>query len=315
MMGFKSSLKTNIPGWTGKSLAHMQGWFGEGNPVKVHRINRYLSNDPVVVSNQLDIIQSVGFDGVTVDWQGALVNPFLHEATMAICAACNQKHMLFCLMLDQWIAKQQPNPTQAVIVQLQSSDFKTMTSSYAYLPEKYIIEFDLANSAGVNIAAIQAAVPTFPILSWHTGFSWPNLSPNPQSPVVTIAGLAADNAKPTMKIAGVNIMFNDGGMPLPVNVDAAQFLGIRDYTTSAWGTSVGPTRVIDHQAGNYFYDQLVNIPKTMPYIALATWNDHDEGTGVEHIISAFSGTRLGYPVPVTNITVAELEELYKKSNK
>ncbi len=298
-INIKSSLQANIPGWVGKALAHMQGWFGETEMVngvatpKVHRVNRYLSNDPAVVKAQLDLMQAVGFDGITVDWQGALVNPFLHAATIALWEGCMEHGMLFCLMLDQWIAKGQPNPTQACVTQLQSVDCQRMLNSPAYLPEGFIIEFDLANSAAVTIATAQASVPNNPLLSWHTGFSWPNLSPNPQSPTVTIAGLKADNAKPTMKIAGVNVVFNDGGNPLPIGVMAPQFLGVRDYSTSAWGAGVGATRVIDHQAGNYFFDQLVGMPATIPYIALATWNDHDEGTSIEHVLAALSGIRIG----------------------
>ena len=301
-INFKQSLQANIPGWNGKALAHMQGWFGEGNPVKVHRVNRYLSNDPNVVKAQLDLIQAVGFDGITIDTQGALVNPFLHEATIALWEGCMEHDMLFCLMLDQWMAKglydptkpsPQTAPTQAVVTQLQSTDFQRMLSSPCYLPEGFIIEFDLAASAGVDIATIQAAVPNDPILSWHTGFSWPQLGANPQSPTDAIAKLKNDNAQPTMKIAGVNVVFNDGGMPLPANVVASAFTGQRNYSVSAWGTSVGATRVIDHQAGNYFFDQLAVTPATIPYIGLATWNDSDEGTGIEHVLAALSGVRIG----------------------
>ena len=304
VLNFKQSLTKNIPGWKGKTLAHMQGWFGETEVVngvavpKVHRINRYLSNDPKVVKAQLDLIQAVGFDGITIDWEGALVNPFLHAATIALWEGCLEHGMLFCLMLDQWIAKGQPNPTQATITQLQSADCQRMLESPCYLPEGYVIEFDLTNAAGVDVATVQAAVPNNPLLSWHTGFSWPNIPAgqpfNPQNPANAIAALAADNAKPTMRIAGVNIFFNDGGNPLPQGVDGPQFAGTRDYNTSAWGPSTGPCRVFDHQAGNYFFDQLVGMPATMPYIALVTWNDHDEQSGiVEPVLAAFSGIRIG----------------------
>jgi hypothetical protein len=302
-LNFKQSLQANIIGWNGKALAHMQGWFGETELIngvatpKVHRVNRYLSNDPKVVKAQLDVMQAVGFDGITVDWQGALVNPFLHAATIALWEGCMEHQMLFCLMLDPWIAKQQPNPTQAVITQLQSVDCQRMLNSPCYLPEGFIIEFDLAASAVVTVATVQAAMPNNPLLSWHTGFSWPNIPSgqpfNPQNPANAIAALGVDNVKPTMKIAGVNVFFNDGGNPLPVGVMAPQFTGTRDYNTSVWGASTGANRVFDHQAGNYFFDQLAVTPATVPYIGLATWNDSDEQTGVEHVLAAFSGVRIG----------------------
>jgi hypothetical protein len=302
-LNFKQSVIANIPGWAGHTLAHCQGWFGETALVngvavpKVHRVNRYLSNDPKVVKKQLDLLRAAGFDGITIDVQGALVNPFLHAAMIALWEGCMEHQMLFCVMIDPWMGKGQPNPTQAVIAQLQSTDFQRIFSSPCYLPEGFIIEFDLANSAGVNVATVQAAMSNNPLLSWHTGFSWPNIPSgqpfNPQNPAGAIAALKADNAQPTMKIAGVNIFFNDGGEPLPVGVMAPLFTGTRDYNTSAWGASTGANRVFDHQAGNYFFDQLAVTPATVPYVALVTFNDHDEQTGVEHVLAAFSGIRIG----------------------
>jgi len=268
------------------------GWFGEGSPVKVHRVSRYLSNDPVVIKKQLDLMQSIGIDGIVVTWQGPTVNPFLHDATMRLWESAMEHQMLFGLCLDPWIAEGQPNPAQAVITALQSSDCQRMLNSPAYLPEQYIIEFDLANSAKVNVVTVQLAVP-YPLLSWHTGFSWPNASTNPADPTDSIATLKANNALPSMKIAGVNVMFNDGGSPLPVGAVASTFLGQRNYAQSVWGPSTGATRVLDHQAGNYFLDQLAVTPATINYIALVTWNDHDEGTGIEHVVAALSGVRLG----------------------
>src|ERR1700685_2598130 len=303
-INIKSSLQKNIPGWNGKALAHTQMWFGETELVngvavpKVHRLNRVQSNNPSVIKAQLDLMQAVGFDGITVDWQGPNVNPLLHEATIAAWEGCMEHDMLFALMLDPCIAKQQPNPTQAVITALQSPDCQKMLNSPAYLPEGFIIEFDLAATADVTVATVQAAMPNNPLLSWHTGFSWPNIPSgqpfNPQTPTNAIAALAADNAKPTMKIAGVNIFFNDGGNPLPQNVDGPQFTGTRDYNTSAWGPTTGACRVFDHQAGNYFFDQLVGMPASMPYIAMVTWNDHDEQSGIsEPVLAAYSGIRIG----------------------
>jgi hypothetical protein len=292
MLNLKQSIQANIPGWNGHLIAHVMGWFGEGNPVKVHRVNRYLSNSPAVVAAQLDAMRSIGIEGVMVTWQGPTVNPFLHAATIALWEGCMERQMLFGLVLDPWIAEGQANPTQAAIAALQSSDCQEMLNSPAYLPEGYIIDFNLAAAAGVTIAALQAAVPSNPILSWHSGFSWPNIPVNPQVPADSLAALKADNANPAMKIAGVNVVFDDGGQPLPTGVIASLFKGLRNYALSVWpGTT--PTRAIDHQAGNWFFDQLAVTPATVPYIALVTWNDSDEGSGIEHVIAALSGVRIG----------------------
>lgn len=292
-MNFKSSLQANIPSWDGKALAHVMGWFGEGNPVQVHRQSRYMSNDPKVVASQLVLLQATGFDGVLVTWQGPTVNPFLHDATIRIWEACMERQMLFGLVLDPWIAKNQPNPTTATIAALQHVDTQRMLDSPCYLPEQYVLEFNLAKAANVDIAAVQVAMPNKPILSWHAGFSWPNIPVDAAHPADALAALKSDNAKPTMKVAGVNIMFNDGGIPLPVGVLASAFHGLRNYAQSVWGPGSGLTRVIDHQGGNWFFDQLAVTPAIVPYIALVTWNDHDEGSGVEHVVAAFAGTRIG----------------------
>lgn len=287
-MNFKTSLKANVPGWNGKLLAHVMGWFGE--PTKVHRVSRYLSNDPAVIKKQLDLMQSIGVDGILVTWQGPTANTFLHDSTIRLWEGCLAHGMLFGLVLDPWIAKGQANPTQATLTALQSVDCQRMLSSPAYLPEQYILEFDLANSAGVDIVSVQAAVAQA-LLSWHTGFSWPNIPLNPANPTDSLASLKSDNLNGSMKAPGINLMFNDAGLPLPLNATSTTFLGQRNYAESVWGG--GPARVIDHQAGNWLMDQLAVTPTTAPYIALVTWNDHDEGTGVEHVIAGMSGIRLG----------------------
>jgi hypothetical protein len=290
MMNLKQTLQTGIPGWNGRLLAHMMAWYGEGNPVKVHRVSRYQSNDPAVVAAQLDTMRDCGIEGVIVTWQGPTVNPFLHDATIKIWEGCMERQMLFALLLDQWIAKGQPNPAQAVIAALQHIDTQRMLASPCYLPEQFILEFDLGASAGANIGSVQAVIPS-PLLSWHTGFSWPSIPADAHNPVDSLAALKADNLKPTMRVPAVNVMFNDGGQAMPVGTTAISFRGIRNYAQSVWGGF--PTRVIDHQAGNWFFDQLAVTPATAPYIAIATWNDHDEGTGIEHIAAVLSGKRIG----------------------
>jgi hypothetical protein len=295
-----------VKGWNGKLMAHVVAWFGEyvlidGKQVqKAHRVSRYMSSDPTVAATQVSLMKQMGFDGICLTVQGPTINPVLQEATIALWEQCLIQGMLFCFVLDQWIAKDQPNPTQAVITALQSESYQMIINSPCYVPEKFILEFDLANSAAVDVATVQAAFPDNEILSWHTGYSWPNPTDNPADPSDVLAILEANNALPTMKVAGVNMYFNNGGVPLPTGayqppipagVTEPEFEGQRDYAHDVWGTGEA-TIDIDHQAGNWFFDQLATIPSTVPYIAFVTWNDHDEQSAIEQFASIFFGVRI-----------------------
>lgn len=267
-----------------KLLAHWMGWFGEPN--KVHRVSRYASNDVGVINAQLSCMQAVGIDGVIVTYQGT-VNSFLLDATIKLSYACTAKGMLFALLLDPWIAKGQANPTQVVIDQMNGEYFRMMLSCPAYIPEKYVLEFDLGPAANVNVSQVQAAFPNIPILSKHKGYSWPEINN-------TVPILKSDNANPLMKIPGVFVGFNDAGfLVVPPALDS-NGNPVRDYCHSVWDKTVN-ARVIDHQAGNAFFDSINALPVAIlsPYVAIVTWNDHDEGTGIEQFCSAITGIRIG----------------------
>ena len=290
-LNIKKSLQANIPGWNGKVLADWIGWFGEKNGTQVHRQSRYLSNDPSVIATQADLAKAAGFDGFRATVQGPTVNPFLHDASMKLWEACLERGMLYCYLLDPWIAKNQPNPTQAVIDSLNSADYQRVMASDAYLPEHYVCEFDLANSAGVNVAAVQAAFPAIPILTWHKGYTWPIIPADPAHPLNVIAILQIEHSLPTMKMGSATLKFNDGGLPQPLGVQAKDFRGQRDYSQSAWNN--GPTHVIDAQGGNFFYDCVATIPASMPYVCVPTWSDYEEQTAIEDVIAMLGGRRLG----------------------
>ncbi|MGH3428565.1 MAG: hypothetical protein ACRDQZ_13520 [Mycobacteriales bacterium] len=278
--------------WNGIGLAHMMAWFGDGNPMKIHRQTGYKSNDPAVISKQLMLMRSIGVQGVIVTWMGTAVNPFLHDATKKILAECEKHGMWFSLLLDPWIAKGKPNPTQAAIAELNSADCKRMMASPRYI-RKFVLEFDLASSAGVDVAKLAAGAPQVELLSKHVGYSWPEGQNS-------IAVMKRDNANPLMKIPGICPRFNDAGMPLPPHATVANFTGARDYGQSVWsdgtkkpdGTWVQPARVIDGNAGNFWMDQVENMPLLASFAALVTWNDYDEGTTFEESAAILNGIRL-----------------------
>lgn len=252
-------------GFRGKGLAHVMSWFGEPN--HTHRDNAYYSGDPAIISKQCELMCSVGIQGAIVTWQGAKVNPYIHQAALGMQKECAQREMLFGLLLDPWLVKNQASPTTEVITQL-----KAWPASTAYFPEKYVLDF-LEPASMVDWPKVGIATG-MNILHKHSGYSWPEISN-------TVAQLKTDDIQGTMKIPAICLGFNDAGR-LVSNVT-------RDYSQSVWG---GPARVIDHQAGNFWMDQVEVTPVTAQYAAVVSWNDYDEGTGIEQFVAALKGIRL-----------------------
>ena len=312
-------------GFTGKLLCHVMGWFGDGN---IHRMNRYQSNDPYVIAHQLECMQAVGIDGVIFTWQGPLA-PFQHETAQIMAVECGERNMPFVLLLDPWAAKlgknfqalasssavvhvprrktltepaimsahrkelaalgQVPNYTANVTDALNDPTSQAMLNSFAYVPEKYVLDF----GTGANLATLGTTFPALKFLAMDQGFSWisiPTTTPVSGLNAVAVSALAGFNKNPAMKIPGLCRNFMDSGMPTPAGVQLAQWTGSRDFSQSVWGG--GPARVLDGQAGHLFFDQLPITPMGTPYAAIVTWNDHDEQTEIESFASMFTGIQI-----------------------
>lgn len=275
-MNFKAAL----PNFKGKLLAHWMPW--TGNPLRVSHDTGYKQNDLAVIKAQVDCMKASGIDGVIACWQGPN-SSFTHDAFVKMFFTCLDQEMSFMVLLDQWIAKNQPNPTQSVITALQSQLFQEMLPFFV---EKWVLEFDLGlPGVGVNILQVQQAVPNITLLSKHTGFSWPETTNS-------LPALARDNANPTMKVPGIFSRFDDSGYPLPNGVtDPIHFVGQRDYSRGVWGAV--PPRIVEARAGKTFLDSCMALPGAAQYAGLVTWNDYDEGTEHEPEASRMTGIRIG----------------------
>lgn len=257
-------------GWTGKLLVHKMDWFGEPN--HVHRVPpNYNSSDPLLIARQLTLMQECGIDGVISTWQGP-TKSFGHGVAIETSQQCAERNMLFCLLMDPAVTKTSANKEQAVISAIQEAGTQKILNSPSYIPEKAVLDFDTK----ANFALVSPSTPGISYWKRHSEYSWPEITN-------TIPTLASDNARPTMKIPGLCLYFNDAGAPLPD--------GTRDYCKWVWGLDK-PCRVIEHQAGKFIFDQVDVTPKTTPYGALITWNDHDEGTGIEQFLSMITGIRI-----------------------
>lgn len=260
-------------GYNAKVLALRMGVTGDG---KIRRVNRYKSNSPSVIAAECDIAQNVGVDGFIHIWDGT-GNAFVHSSMMGVWAECEKRGMSFAVMMDKWIAaNQKPDPTTATINQIHGSDFQKVLNSSCYVPEKYLLEFNVGTLGWANLATVQEQCPHVKLLSEGSGFAWPHIPP-----------IAAVNV-PIMSLCP---FFNDGGWPNPTGI-YGKWDGTRRWGATYWGDGSEANRVNEHQGGNYWMDQLDNISKACKYIMIATWDDHEESTSLMQYAAALSCIRV-----------------------
>lgn len=274
-------------------------WFGDGN---IHRVNSYVSNDPAVIDRQITVLQGTKIQneiirGVIMTWQGPFAS-FQHSTVTQWCTQCEARRMLFVLLMDPWIAKinSTGDPTTTTINALNDPSSQAMFNNPAYIPEKYVLDFN----TGANLATLASHFPSLHFLQQGVGFSWPSINmsiPNPVSRnASSVSNLNSQNQNAGMKIPGfLGLRFDDSGYPTPAGVSLANWTGTRDYNSSVWG---GGNRVLEDQGGKLPLDQWgvtqnPSIPSSVPYAAIVTWNDHDEGTAIEGYAAAALGIRIG----------------------
>lgn len=280
-------------------LAHVMPWFGDGN---IHRVNSYVSNTQSVILNQIKILQGTKINneiirGVILTWQGPHAT-FQHSTVTQWCTLCAAHRMLFVLLMDPWIAKLSStgDPTTTTINALNDPTSQAMFNSAAYIPEKFVLDFN----TGANLATLASTFPTLTFLQQGVGFSWPSINmsiPNSLSRNAnSVTNLQSQNSHAGMKIPGfLGVRFDDSGMPTPQGVSLSAWTGTRDYNSSVWG---GGNRVLDDQGGKLYLDQWgvtqnPTVPSSVPYAAVVTWNDYDEGTAIEGYAAAALGVRIG----------------------
>jgi hypothetical protein len=313
-----------------KLLVHVMGWFGNG---QIHRMDSYNSNDPAVIGRQINVMKSarvfgLPISGVIMTWQGPY-STFLHNACMVWCQQCQQRGLLFGLLLDPNIVGIGPTPpavatgpnanqTNYVIQALNHADVSGsgattspappltpvslssgMINQPSYLPEKFVLD-DSTGADWTQVAShVTGATVTMlgpPGTTFGTpGFAWPSINmgiANSESRnSSSVSGLQTQHGYPTMKIPAIMLRFMDHGQPTPVGVALGSWTGTRDYTQSVWGGQVG--RVLDMQGGKLVNDYFATVPGAAPYLALVTWNDYDEGTDVEAFWAMTTGIRIG----------------------
>jgi hypothetical protein len=292
-MDLKDTIRKVLPTWNGRLACHHVGYNANG---QVHRAIPYNANSPAVIAQQVEMMQDAGIDVVVITWQGTLAAACNTNA-MLFAAACADVGMQFALLLDPWCAKLAPtggsntNYTANVIASLKASTTQAMLNSSAYLPEKFVLDFN----TGANLAVLGTTFPTLKFLAQGSGFSWisiPTITDSVARNASAVANLKSQHANAAMKVASVCFSFNDAGQPLPVGVSTqAQFEaagGNRNYANSTWG---GPSRILDSFAGQFGQQQLATINPATPIIAIITWSDYEEQSSgpFEKVLAEQSG--------------------------
>lgn len=274
-MNIKESLV--VAGYKGLLLAHWMPWFGGTK----HRDVGYQSWKPWVVGQQLKAMQNEGVEGVIATWNGDTVDPQAHAATVEMCYQCEGRGMKFALLLNppmvQYRADKTVTPNQEVMNRLLTTDAYYILHSTAYW-KNYVLEFSLSTQ-GVDVAALQKSMSGIAFLSKHTGFTWPEKAGGTLTASAnTLATQKKDYAGGTVKAAGIAQEFCDGN---PANLNQ-----------SVWDATK-PVTVIPSQAGDFWYQQLDQIPKDVEALAIVTWNDYEEGTQIEPSAAIRAGIRIG----------------------
>lgn len=259
-----------------KVMAHVMVCYGNSQP---HKNNSYKSNDIAVIADQIALMKLEEVDGVVICCSGFLASDTAvgWDATKKWCHMSLAAGMSFAVMLDQWSAKNlTPDPTTAFVNTISSADMQEMLAAPHYIPEKAVMEFDVAADSGVNVVAAQAKLPKTPIWSKHVQYSWPEITN-------TLATLKADNANPKMKLPGLCRRFNDSKI-------------IAGAQAQSWWDPTQLGRFLYPSAGQFYAQQAALLPPVTqaPYAMLITWNDGEEETEIESDAAARWGYNIGH---------------------
>jgi hypothetical protein len=269
--------------WHPRIAAHFMQWFDPTS--KSHLPIGYDSSDPRIVAAQLDSMHRSGVDVVAPDYYGT-VNTFQMKVVTQLISGCQARGMTVAPCFDGGIVKRRPDMSVSATSYM-ISQMKWWRDQYGKLPTSerladgrmLAMAFSWNSSDArydIDESAVAKAMPEFAILfrdaSGFTkagsagAFSWVNTDHQ--------AFLAKAAAAPTKIACGsISRGFDDhyrwpGG----------------DVTKSCWNYPNDPARLTPERDGQFLLDTVAIYNASTykpPYMQLATWNDHEEGTDLE----------------------------------
>lgn len=263
-------------------LAVYEPWFGHPSHIAVG----YSSQDPMVLRKQMDQAKALGISGFVVDWYGDR-EPFLDRSYALLQSIASEKNFKIAMMYDET----QQNNGQATDDTLAA--FEKFRQTYlapdapgrgAYLTYNgRPMIFIFPKSTQTDWNRVRAATATWdppplliyedrstPFASAFDGFyAWVNPGKK---------GFAADGSNWGEDYLRDFYQRMHSKYPDKITV-AGAWAGFDDSKAS-WGLH----RYIAQRCGETFSDTLRLAREeapTAPFLLIATWNDHEEGTGIE----------------------------------
>lgn len=258
ILGKLVNLKTYLP--AGLTLiAHWLPWFGQAS----HKdIPGYDSRDPQVCAAQCALMQSMGIDGINVDWYGP-GHTFENEATLHMLTACENSGLKFSICIDHGGINNAAADYPAYLQYIA----ETFTPSNNYLKDpasgKPIVTF--FGEPAVDLSSIKANFfflfqDGWSHASGDGAFGWVDPLSNSQDINTTyLLSFVQQSAANQNKMAWFPI-----------------YPGFDDALAS-WGTG----RMMDRRNGLTMLDTMSHVPAAGKWALIATWNDHEEGSAIE----------------------------------
>lgn len=246
-------------------LAHLMQWFNGNDPANQHSLRakpfgQYDSSDPSVIERQINLAQGLGIDVFMVDWYG-LQDQRGCKAFEELLAQCGIAGMRAGICIDKG-ALTGPDFNVSFANQYKYILDNFATSTWFF--KDFVMEFGCARK-GVT------SWPTGPLPIVHDDvslgkpfFTWVGLPGG-------AASLAQLYSNPNCIMGSICWDFNDASPT--------------DPTLSVWG---GPVRQMTRYktAVNWFHTW-DNIPASMRYVQIITWNDYEENTAIEPLAELF----------------------------
>lgn len=253
---------------TAKVFVHHMTWFGTPGHIKIG----YNSSDQSTCDTQAAAMVAMGIAGINIDWYGP--DSPTNLGAIRMLDACERNGLLFSICVDQG-AIGNLTGTAAIAEYIRVLKFcsEAFFTSPVYLQDagRFVVNY-FGEPTGVNWTSVRAGIASkmamlfegsggFTHAESDGGFGWINPTTPPSNiNIPSIQAFAATAAATPTKVA-----------LYPV------YTGFDDSMAS-WGKG----RYMSRRLGQTLLDTLALVPKTAKYVLIPTWNDHEEGSGIEY---------------------------------